>query len=790
MQALNRKLMRDLFHLRGQAAAVALIVACGIASFVTMLSAYQSLELSQATYYERYRFAQVFAQLKRAPQSLSARIEAIPGVAQVRTRVVVDVTLDVPGLDEPASGRLISIPERRRPMLNDLFLRRGRYISSAHSDEVLVSEAFAEANALKLGDRLGAVINGRWEQLRIVGVALSPEYVYEIQGAGTIFPDNKRFGVLWMGRKALATAFDMDGAFNDVALSLLPRADEAEAIARLDVLLERYGGLGAYERYQQVSNRFLSDEITSLKGTATIVPTIFLGIAAFLLHVVLSRLVTTQREQIAVLKAFGYTNVAIGWHYLKLILVIVLLGATLGIVVGLWFGSAVTENYARFFRFPLLRYEAGLGLLITAVLVSSGAAILGAITAVRRAVALPPAEGMRPEPPAHFRPTVVERIGLQSFLSPVGRMILRNLERKPVQALLSILGIALAVAIIILGRYFVDALERIVEVQFYHVQREDVSIVFHEPRSARARYEVAHLPGVLHTEPFRSVPVRLRFGHRMRRSVLTGLDPAGEYRRVVDRHLRTVDLPPSGLVLTKKLAELLDVVPGQRLGVEVLEGARPVRQVPVVELVDELVGVSAYMDIRALNRLMREGRTISGAYLAVDQQQAPQLYALLKRMPAIAGVSLRQAALTSFEDTVAASLGIFTSVLVVFACIIACGVVYNAARIALSERGRELASLRVMGFTRTEIAIILLGEQALLTLAAIPVGFALGWGFSALMPLAFAYTSELYRLPVVVNRTSYAFALVVVMTAACLSGLVVRRRLDRLDLIAVLKTRE
>lgn len=304
MKALDRKLIRDLW---GQVIAIALIVACGIAIFVAMQSTYDSLKISQATYYNDYRFAEVFGQLKRAPESLREQIQSIPGIAQVQTRVVVNVTLDLPGRTEPLTGRLVSIPERQAPMLNDLYIRQGRYPDSSQGDEVLVSEAFAKANQLQPGSTLGAVINGRWQSLQIVGIALSPEYVYEIRG-GDIFPDNQRFGVLWMGRQALATAFNMDGAFNDIALTLVPRTNAAEVIFHLDQLLERYGGLGAYDREDQVSNRFVSDEITQLRAHATIVPFIFLGIAAFLLHIVMSRLIGTQRDQIAVLKAFGYSN--------------------------------------------------------------------------------------------------------------------------------------------------------------------------------------------------------------------------------------------------------------------------------------------------------------------------------------------------------------------------------------------------------------------------------------------------------------------------------------------------
>jgi putative ABC transport system permease protein len=787
MSALNRKLIRDLLHLRGQVIAISLVVACGVAVFVTTRTAYDSLLISQATYYANYRFADVFAILKRAPEALAARIAAVPGIATVRTRVVFEVIVDVPGLAEPATGRLVSIPERRVPVLNDLYLRRGRYVEPGRRDEVIVGEAFAQANHLDVGDTLGAVLNGRWERLRIVGIALSPEYVYEIRGTD-IFPDNRRFGVLWMSRDAMGPAFNMDGAFNDVVLALAPGADEAEVIGRLDRLLERYGGLGAYGRRDQLSHRFLSDEIAQNRIFGAVLPAIFLGVAAFLLNIVLSRVVSLQRDQIAVLKAFGYSNLTVGVHYLQFALVAVLLGAVLGTGLGLWLGALINRMYVDFYRFPVLRYEVGPTVITLAVGVAAAAALLGAWSAVRRALALPPAEAMRPEPPARFRPGLLERSGVQRWLSSPARMILRNVTRRPTRAALSILGMAFAVAILILGRYFVDAIRYIADVQFRIVQRDDVTVTFHDPLPARTRYAIEHLPGVLTSEPFRAVAARLRFGHRTRRTGLMGLAPQGRLHRLIDQHLHPLEVPPEGVLLTTKLAEILDVSPGDMLTVEVLEGERPVRTVPVVGVVDELVGLSAYMDVRALNRLMREGGSVSGAFLSVDARQAPQLYSELKQMPAVGGVAIRTVALQSFEDTLARSMGIFTTVLVLFACVIAVAMVYNAARIALSERGRELASLRVLGFTRGEVAVLLLGEQALLTLLAIPLGSLIGYEICAL--LARQYQWELFRLPLVVRGDNYAFAFLVVMAAALLSGLVVRRRLDRLDLVEVLKTRE
>ena len=787
MGPLNRKLFRDVIHLRGQVAAITLVVACGVTSFVAMRSTYNSLRASQQSYYDAFRFAAVFAQLKRAPDSISARVNEIPGVAKAEFRVVADVTLDVPGLTEPAKGRIVSIPDQQVPMLNDLYIKEGRYIEAGHPNEVLASVAFANANQLKPGSTISAVINGKWQKLQIVGLALSPEYVYEI--SGEIFPDNRRSGVLWMSREALGPVFNMKGAFNDVALTLAPGASEAEVIRQLDDLLANYGGLGAYNRNDQVSHHFLSNEIAELQVTGTFIPAIFLLTTAFLIHLVLSRIVATQRQEIAVLKAFGYGNYSLGFHYLKLAFVVVLGGVVLGIAVGWYFGLKITELYMQFFRFPVLRYSPGPLVIGTAILVSLGSASIGALAAVRRAISLPPAEAMRPEMPAGFRAGLIERLHIHQFVPTSVRIVLRNLERRPLKAMMSIFGTALAAALLVVGFFlYFDTVQRIIDVQFNQVQREDVSVVFHEARPAAVKYDLASLPGVITVETYRAVPARLRFTHRSRRTVLLGLQESAELRRVVGKDFQPAVIPPEGLLLTTKLAEILGVVPGQTVSVEVLEGSRPVRDIPVTSTVDELVGLAAYMDLRALNRLMNEAETSSGAFLMVDSPAIPNLYAELKQTPAVSAVSIPETARASFDETIAKTINVSTVILIAFAMIIAFGMVYNGSRIALSERGHELASLRVLGFTRAEIAVMLLGEQAILTLIAIPVGFALGYGIAGLLTVA--VDTELIRFPLLISRKTYAVSFLVIAASALLSGFLVRWRLRNLDLVAVLKTRE
>ncbi len=787
MKSIDRKLLRDLWEMRGQVLAIAGVIAGGVATFVMSLSTLDSLRLTQATYYQDYRFAQVFASLKRAPLNLAARIQEIPGVDRVETRVLAPVTVEIEDFADPVTGLLISVPDEGEPLLNRLYLRAGRFVHPSREDEVVISEAFAAAHGFTPGARLHVTINGKRKGLTVVGVALSPEYIYEIR-PGAIFPDYARYGIFYMARTPLSTAYDMDEAFNDVVLSLASGTVLQDVIDRLDALLERYGGRGAYGREDQVSHKYLSQEIKGIEKFAVLLPAIFLAVAAFLLNVVISRLISTQREQIAALKAFGYRNMEIGIHYLKLVLIILAAGLAGGIAGGVWLGRAMSNLYQEFFRFPFLEYQLEPYVITTTCLVGLAAAGLGTLHGVRRAALLPPAEAMRPEPPVAYRETLIERAGLKRFFSQPTRMIARNIERKPIKSLLSAIGIAFACAIMMLGSFQEDAVDYMVNVQFGLSQREDLTVSFVEPAASRALYELESLEGVQYGEPFRAVPARLRFEHRSYRTAIQGLEPGGRLKRLLNRKLETITLPQSGLVLTDYLGGILGVTPGDTLRVEVLEGNRPVREVPVAALVSEYIGVSAYMHRETLNRLMREGNVLSGAYLAADPLEHNQIFSKLREIPRIAGTVVREDAIQSFYETMAESILIFTFFIVLLAGTVAFGVVYNSARIALSERGRDLASLRVLGFTRGEISYILLGELGVLTLAAIPIGFLIGRGLCAY--LIVAMQSELYRVPLILEQSTYAFAATVVIVSACISGLIVRRKLDHLDLVAVLKTKE
>jgi putative ABC transport system permease protein len=787
MKVLNRKLRRDIWRMKGQVFAITLVVMSGVATFIMFISTMDSLNLTRSTFYRDYSFADVFVNLKRAPESLKEKIQNVPGVNQAETRVSVRVKLDIAGFAEPVTAKIVSIPDTGSALLNRLFIRKGRLPDPARAHEVVINENFADAHGLGPGDQFAAVLNGKWTKLTIAGIALSPEFVFLLR-PDAISPDFKRYGVLWMGRKALGTSYDLDGAFNDVVLTLYPDAVLNDVLAELDRIVAPYGGFGAHGRKDQLSHRMLNEEFRQLQRSSQIFPTIFICVAAFLLNVVMSRTIHTQREQIAALKAFGYSNLDVGVHYAKLVLLIVLIGLIAGIAGGIWFGKLLGGIYMEIYRFPELIYEMHPAVIIAAVLITVFSALAGTLHSLWRAARLPPAEAMRPEPPARYSTSLIEKMGMGRNLTQPSRIILRNIERKPIRAFLSITGIAVACATMISSGFFKDSVSYMVNLQFVLSRKEDLSVAFTEPTSRRAIYELKALPGVQTAEPFRSVPAKFRHGHRSYQTVISGIEPDSRLFQLLDADLKRVALPPYGIVLTDYLGKILGVTTGDILTVEVLEGSKAIRQVPVAALVKQYLGVTGYMDIAALNRLMREGSAVSGAYLVTDSLYRERLFRRFVEMPRVSGTVLRINDIHNFHEVQAKALLFFTFIATLMACFIAFGVVYNSARIALSERSRELSSLRVLGYTRGEISYILLGELGLLTLIAIPYGFVIGYWLCAYIAQALA--SDLFRVPVIVEIKTFAAAAAVVLASAAISGLIVRRKLDHLDLVEVLKTRE
>lgn len=785
MKALQRKLWRDFWRLRGQALAIALVVIGGISTMVMAVTNHASLSDTRDRFYQGHGFADVFAQLKRAPNALLGDVAALPGVARVQGRVSTMLTLDLAAYTEAVTAQAIALPDSAQDSLNRLFLREGTL--PGRPDEVVVGEAFALAHQLHPGDGFSAVINGRRQALRISGIGLSPEFIYQIR-PGDMFPDFERFAVMWMPRQALAAAMQMEGAFNQLSLQLAPGARAADVITALDHLLLPYGGVGAHDRSQQLSHRFLDEELKQLSTMTRLFSAIFLGVSAFLLNVVIGRVIATQREQIAVLKAFGYSRWQVTVHFGQLVLLMVAVGIVPGMAIGAWMGRGMAGIYAEFYRFPFLTWGVQPEVLALSVAFGLAVAALGTASGLRQAFALLPAEAMRPESPPVFHRTLTERVGLGPLLDGAARMVVRNLERRPLRSLLSILGMGLACGMLVMTHLQGDAIDEMIAVQFGLAQRDDLAVGFSEPTGARVIQELQALPGVLAVEAQRTVAVRLRHGHRSHTTGLQGMAARGDLKRVLDADLVAVPLPDQGLLLTDYLADMLDVRVGDVIDVELQEGRRETLRLPVAATVTEYLGVGVYARREWVNQLLQEGDVVSGAWLKVAPADKPALIDRLRQRPRVAAVTDRNASVASFRQTMAQSMLTFTLVATLMAASMAGGVVYNAARITLAERARDLASLRILGYTQAEVRALLLGELATLTLLALLPGFALGYGMSAL--LVWGMQSELYRVPLVVLPSGLALAGAVLLGAAALSAWLVLARLRRLDLVAVLKTRE
>lgn len=784
---LDHKLWRNLWHMRGQAMAISLVIALGVLMLVMMDGLVNSLEETRRAYYERYRLAQVFAPVRRAPKNTLAQIAKIPGVASVETRINGAALIDLPSQDLPIQALAVSLPDFRPPRLNDVYLSAGRALNPSNEDEILLLEGFAKAHDLSPGETITATMNGARRKFTIAGWAQSPEFLFTT-APGEFIPDDARFAVFWMNETALAAAYDLSGAFNEALLSLTRNADKAAVLEQIDLLLDPYGSTGSFDLDDHISDRFISEEIEGLRVSKRIIPPIFLAVAAFLLSIVISRIVQSEREQIGLLKAFGYSSREVAIHYLKMVMVIAIIGAVLGCIGGVFAGRSLSSVYQQYYKFPFLIFQVDPGAFIIGFLVSVLSASAGGIFVLRRVFALTPAVAMRPPAPADYSRSTQFQGPMNRLLDQPSRMVLRRIIRHPARTGGAVLGIAAGMSLSLAMLNLLSSFDDIVDLNYNILDRSDLTVSFAVPLSDKALYELQALGGVIEVEPFRGVPAILHNGRNTYRGALSGLVAAPRLNRAVDKNLVDIPIRDDGVILGKALADILAIAPGEILTIEVQDGRRPVLTLPVVAIAETMIGSPAYLEMDALNRTLKEQNRIQGAFLRIDTAHSQQIYKAIKNMPAVIGVSLKSEARIAFEKLLDSNAGAMRYVMALIAGVITFGIVYNTARIAFSERARDLASLRVIGFTKAETAFVLLGEIAVVTLLALPLGTLIGHFLS--YAISQGFSTDLYQIPVNFSPQSYGSAGIAVLLSAAISGWLVKRDINRLDLISALKTRE
>lgn len=788
MSVLNKKLWRDLWQSKGQVLAVTAVIACGIAVYVAFLSSYRNLVLSRDSYYSAYRFHDFSIQMEKAPETAVFKIKELAGVRNARGRIVKDVPLTVTNQGENKIARLISLPLMSQGIIDGLHLVRGRLLQDSAGDECVVNDKFFEANQLKMGDRIQVTANGRRQSLKIVGTAQSPEYIYTIRNVQEMVPNPNKFGIIWVQQEWAESQLNLRGAINEIVGEVYDSEQLNTLLDQAKELLKPYGIYARVKRENQLSHWYLKSEIDGLAVSATITPAIFLLMAALILVILLSRMVRREQTQIGLLKAYGYSNTQISMHYVKFASILGIIGGLIGEGVGQWMGRGMIQLYIQFYTIPILRYQFYPDLLGNAILISTGCALFSALLVVRSVVNISPATAMRDSPPRTAHKTLLEKIpALWNHVSFTNKIILRNIGRYPMRSGFTVLGVMLSTSIVMMGYFSGDAMNYMLEHQFEKVQREDVRVTFYREQGQNAWLEALRWPGVRRAEPLLMYPFEIKTAWKKKELLITGLPAQGRLFYLLDEDNHHVQLKTRGLTLMKINADELKLRAGDKVTIKPLIRLEKEHEVVIEQVVQQYVGAGAYMRHDALSRLLGESLAINALLLKLDGPLAV-LNAYLKEIPLVASVEVKQDALDNFNKTIGESMGISMFFLTLFAGVIAIAVIYNSTAINITERSREMASLRVLGYTTAEVGRIIFNENLFLSL----LGLAIGLPFGHLMckSMTAAYTTEVFRFPFYISSQTYWISGLTILGYVVITNVLSRKRIATLDMVEALKSRE
>jgi len=781
--ALHRKLLRELRDQAGLLAVIIGILGVGVGCYVSLTSAQRSLSEAKLRYYAQARMADFWIDLKKVPLADLATLRSLPNVAEIRPRIQFFATVDLEDAPRPLNGLVLSLPDRRAAVINDVVLRSGGYFTDRRQNEVIVNEAFARRHDLRPGQWIHLLLNNRRQELFIVGTAISCEFVYLV-GPGTFTPDPEHFGVFYLKQTYAEEVFDLSGAANQVLGRLTSdQKQQSQAVAagvaapnavrevlrRAEELLEPYGVLGAIPLADQPSNRYISSEIQQLRTFSIILPVIFLAVVVLVLNVVLTRVVENQRNVTGTLKALGYSDARLFLHFQEIGLVVGIAGGLLGCAIGYGLAYYMIAMYRIFYELPALEAHFYPGIHGLGLLIGAACSAAGCLRGSRAVLRLRPAEAMRAKPPTRGKAIFLERAAwLWRRLSSGWRMVLRDLFRTKTRTLAGLFAAAMGSAVLVNTFMMAESVQMLVDFQFRWILRSDLDLTFKDERPAAAWHEAARLPGVDRAEPVLDVAGTFRNGHLMKKGGITGLARGAQLTIPRDSQARRLRVPPAGVVMSRTLAEMLRLRPGDTVRFQPTKGQRRTYELPVAEIADSYVGVSVYADLDYLSRLMGEERAVTTVQLALDNrpEHTAALYRELKRLPALQAVNARADMIFNLEDTVIKTIWVSLGLLIAFAGMVFFGSILNASLVSLAERQREVATLRVLGYGPWLVGSLLLRESLIVSLIGTVLGMPLGYWLSVYT--ASVYNTELFRIPVVHSWATWwgTFALAIVFTLA------------------------
>jgi len=792
VRMLDRKLLREIGGAKGLLLAITSIIAIGVSCYVCMQSAYLNLSLAKQRYYRQCRMGDFWIDLKKAPEAELRQVADIPGVAIMQPRIQFLATMDVPRATEPINGIVLSLPERRETIVNDIVLRRGSYFTDRRDNEVIVNATFAEARGIHPGQYIHVLLNNRRQELFVVGTALSSEFAY-LLGPGAMMPDPQHFGVLYIKHHYAEEVFDFNGAANQVVGRLEPAyRDHPERVLReAERLLEPYGVLATTPLKLQASNQYLSNEIAGLASMATILPVVFLTVAALVLNVLMTRLARQQRVVVGTLKALGYSNTQVFFHFLKFGSVVGIAGSVLGSILGYLFATGMTHVYNQYFEFPDLVSAFYAHTHLVGLAVSLACAIAGTMHGARSMLKLHPAEAMRPAPPRRGGAIFLERFAtIWNRLSAGWRVAIRSIVRHRFRTAAGVFAAAMGAGLLVAGFMMNEAADYMVDFQFHRVSRSDVDLVFKGAQGEEVLTELKQLPGVDLVEPQLNVGCTFVNGAARRKGGIIGVLPDAQLTMPRDRDGQRLRIPDTGLVVNRRLAEILDVGPGDDLTIVPVEGDRHPLSVPVAEITDSFMGLAVYADIHFLSRLRDEEFAVSGAQLKTvnNREEINQLYRELKQLPAIESITSRRHMVNMLTDTIIQNQRVMIFMLVFFSGAVFFGSVLNSSMVSLAERSREVATLGALGYTPWEIGGMFLRETMVVNLLGALLGLPIGYGLTELT--AYGFNNDLLRLPVVTAPWIWWWTIGLSIAFSLAAHAIVQWRIYCMDLLESLKVKE
>lgn len=792
MRAIDRKLVRDLWQSKGLLLAIACIVAVGVNNFVTLQSAYQNLANAQRDYYRQCRMADFWIDVKKVPLADLQALDAIPAIVEITPRIQFRALVDLDEVAEPINALVLSLPDRRQTTLNDIVLRQGTYFTANRENEVILTESFARKHRLRIGQRIHLLLNNRRQELIVTGTALSSEFTYPL-GPGTIVPDSKRFGVFYVKQRFAEAAFDFRGAANQICgkLSANVGPGAEDALRRAETLLDPYGVFAVTPLRLQASNQFLSNEIQGLGAIATISPTVFLTVAALVLNILLTRMVRQQRTVVGTLKALGYSDATLAWHFLKYGLGVGLAGGVVGCVCGLFLAAFFTRLYHQFFEFPELDARFYGATIVQGLVASVLFAIGGAVQGVRNVLRLQPAEAMRSEPPRRGGAIAIEKLPfLWNRFTSTQRMVLRSIFRNRFRTLTGLFAASMGAGLLVHSFMLVAGQDFMIEFQFFRVTHSDVDITFSDERGDEVLRELAILPGVDYFEPFLEVACTFEHGHARRKASVTGLVDRARLTTPRDQWSRPIEIPDSGLVINRQLADILQVKVGDVLRMTPVKGQRRTVEVRVARITDSFMGLNGYANLTYLSRLVGEPFAASGAQLQVNPRagELQLLYRELKRMPAVQSIQVRREMIANLVRTLLEGQYLMIIMSVIFSGVAFFGSIVNASMVNLAERQREVATFAALGYTRWQIGGMFLRENLATSLLGTLLG--LPFGRFVMWLTAMAYNNDLLRLPIVGPPWVWRTTLLLAVAFSLAAHAVTQWSIHKMNLLQALNVRE